>query len=1111
MRRSRRCLRVEKVESRELLAHGVFGESVLRESDLVAVGDVTGDSVAEVAVVHFDTQTNQNVLSLFDGSDSTLIKETRAGGTTRSLDIEVYGLEGASPKLAWAMEYRNSGRSIVQLRDLKSGTRAEIFLGMSSGHQLIDMEVFEAGGGDTRIAILSHNSTLGTNRIKVIDAETGLRIDQFVVSNGWIPEDLAVTENGYGDPILVIAESVITDEAPRQRLQTRSPSGDRLSTVSFRYASDSVTVFDHLTHVARDAVLASRGSLVAAAKWDAATEQWTAEVLSSNLDVMQSATLPSEFIPIAIERGAADGWYLLLQHKDNGSTQSIRFDEFGLGQQVHHGNGFDSVGFSVLISESEDSFDRIAILQSSDEFHQSRIRVATANRGRSVISTPLLADPSIVPDWYDANRFQVHTRMGPIHPNPERDGFYGTEEFERSSEGVAALGASVLTRHFNSRNEDPWWPSQFPASPEGPSESLFDEARINEGVSLEAGRNLGQEYVDEAVANGVHLIAYDWISSEDSLAAEHPEWICRNADGDAIAHSRRSKYLDLASGYSEIVLGRLLEQASMGAVGYYFDSYHLPAEGCWGGAFEQSFTQETGLDAPLDSNDPNYSVWLAFKTKFLGEYFQHLADEVHRQYPHMLFIISNPTLEGLFDTQTDSRQTLAGIYKTEFSFSLRFDEDFFEDRPTVYQPEDEIRMSLGWQVSRAASNGLPPHVWMSGFSSENQAETFVGSLLTHGAIANFDVPEANFLVANDLPDQTTRAVAEATAAFGVQLSEHLEGTNIQSSVGILFSESLRDSRSSLDAQYSDAIAPLIGSYQAMRDHQILPKVLFDWSLTKQSLDSDAMKVLVVPDRSALSAIQEATLVQYESDGGVVIEPNKLNDWSTQSGYQAAVEEIATDVLATVTPRFELSSSSRRLHLVEHQSVANPSQSTVMISNGFDHVVSIRSQAAGVPLPEGPEPVSGLIMTIVYPEGVDQSNAPMIEVRDGLTDALLDVQTAGSGWKVVVPTLETVAALLLDMQPATFSNSSLWSAHQQVCPAMTDDRMDVNQDGQLTPIDVLVIINRLAADQASLQSERSVVGAESSIYRAQLGDVNQDGIVSALDALLVLNALDRALL
>jgi len=66
-------------------------------------------------------------------------------------------------------------------------------------------------------------------------------------------------------------------------------------------------------------------------------------------------------------------------------------------------------------------------------------------------------------------------------------------------------------------------------------------------------------------------------------------------------------------------------------------------------------------------------------------------------------------------------------------------------------------------------------------------------------------------------------------------------------------------------------------------------------------------------------------------------------------------------------------------------------------------------------------------------------------------------------------------------------------------------MDVNNDGVVTPLDALLIINQISQIQTSGEGESSSNGTPSAFFT----DVNGDGQITPLDALLVVNYLSRA--
>ena len=71
---------------------------------------------------------------------------------------------------------------------------------------------------------------------------------------------------------------------------------------------------------------------------------------------------------------------------------------------------------------------------------------------------------------------------------------------------------------------------------------------------------------------------------------------------------------------------------------------------------------------------------------------------------------------------------------------------------------------------------------------------------------------------------------------------------------------------------------------------------------------------------------------------------------------------------------------------------------------------------------------------------------------------------------------------------------------------TESRLDINQDGGVTALDALLIINRLSSQANSFASGE--MAAASSLTRLMNYDANGDGTVSALDALQVINYLGR---
>ena len=152
-------------------------------------------------------------------------------------------------------------------------------------------------------------------------------------------------------------------------------------------------------------------------------------------------------------------------------------------------------------------------------------------------------EPTLLPQrrpGFLASRVQGHTRLR-LRP------WLDTPAFAGAAAGFKSLGAAAFTRHVKKRKDDPWWPTAEPIALDGLP--LSDRDRIIDGALVARGRNLAQEMIDEAHAEGMKIAAYYWHMSEESLV-ESPEldvdlykdWICKDHDGTPIVGPRRARH-----------------------------------------------------------------------------------------------------------------------------------------------------------------------------------------------------------------------------------------------------------------------------------------------------------------------------------------------------------------------------------------------------------------------------------------------------------------------------------------------------------------------------------------------------------------------------------------
>ena len=104
-----------------------------------------------------------------------------------------------------------------------------------------------------------------------------------------------------------------------------------------------------------------------------------------------------------------------------------------------------------------------------------------------------------LPAWYDEYRVHLHTRLSP----PWMD----KPIFLTAAEAFRSVGVHTFVRHIKSGGEGAWWPSAVGAIYPGCEE-----------------RNLAQEIIDDAHANGCRIIAYSRHMEDHQLFLDHPEW-----------------------------------------------------------------------------------------------------------------------------------------------------------------------------------------------------------------------------------------------------------------------------------------------------------------------------------------------------------------------------------------------------------------------------------------------------------------------------------------------------------------------------------------------------------------------------------------------------------
>ena len=632
-----------------------------------------------------------------------------------------------------------------------------------------------------------------------------------------------------------------------------------------------------------------------------------------------------------------------------------------------------------------------------------------------------------LPRWFDANRVQGHTRLilgtGRLRYLPD------SPEFTQAAAAFNQLGAHVYARHLKSRDEPAWWPTALPVDADG--RPCSDRLRDVNGFVLEPGRSIAQEVIDEAHAEGMRIIAYHWHMAEAAIAErecfvstdQEGRLVCRRPNGNPI-RSRRGIYLDITGPYREVVLTRLVELATMGVDGFYFDHRHLPAGGCWGSALEDAWVVETGQDAAPTPGDGNYLDFLDFRSRKIAETFTYWRDEVKATHPNVVFIVATDGFATLIEPVLTTRLLrVADVGKDEYHQANlgRVRRFFADNRNTLEAPPKHVRQAFGWTAIRDASNGRPPKIWISGVPDTAHALAAAGSLLTFGAVADIDVAEES-LIQGEVPSGKT-PIEAVRAAFelGKRLSRHLAGSTALRWAGVHLDEHTHSHlirTSDLATAWRKVLSPALGAFEVLSQDGLPVGVINDQQL--HDGDIDDYHLIFIPNPSELTRQQRLALAVFTQGGGVVINNNPLWPW----GRPRATEIAAAGLRAALAPHVNTAPVRVRGGPNGRYAVpyARPGRLIVAVTNDFNWVV-ITNRGTGTPdpIPPPPPPVAGIQVAWRSrrpPLGSD----PRPRAVEVVSGEVLTVHDTDVGHRVDLPTFPHLAILVVSGQGVDMSRS-----------------------------------------------------------------------------------------
>lgn len=557
-----------------------------------------------------------------------------------------------------------------------------------------------------------------------------------------------------------------------------------------------------------------------------------------------------------------------------------------------------------------------------------------------------------LPAWFDGNRVQLHTRLGPGVYNKDKDLFFDV------GKDLRKMGATVFSRHIVSGNEGAWWQSTVGAI-----------------HPMAAERNAAQVIIDDAHDNGLRLIAY-YRHIEDEWAAEtHPDWQCVDPQGNPIPGTRGVN-MCMNSPYAAYVLQRQLELVDMGVDGFFYDSVHMPREGCWCGYCREAFTKMTDLVHPanIDPDDPVWHKLKEFNNYTIARVFAKWRGALHQRNPEIVMVVGSNLWPSLNDKHMDHRVfQIVDCHKTEFNKGTVYKSaKALWPFPHDFKPmELDVRLGFGFDTARDVADGRPAHVWAHLIKYESHMLGATAGMLAHGCIANIDVKEGN------IPD----ANFNSSFAMGERVSPYLTGTRPIRQVAILHSESARD-QDGLDSRkvWQHHLYPQYGAYHVLLRDRVPCGFIYDSQLLQKKFDG--IDAIFVPSHDGLSQQLKDALTQFESAGGVVVKNQTSWQWHTGTGWPHAVREFRRSIQSIPSNQpISVTGGPEKMQMSAFASGDNK-QLTICLTNDFSWVeVGGKGEEGYVEgdtkesLSDKPPPCSGVVVKLMdQPKRIFEANS-----------------------------------------------------------------------------------------------------------------------------------------
>jgi len=596
-----------------------------------------------------------------------------------------------------------------------------------------------------------------------------------------------------------------------------------------------------------------------------------------------------------------------------------------------------------------------------------------------------------LPEWFDGNRVQAHTRL--IHDRWLNDPLFFT-----AAEKFKQMGVNVFARHFITCDEPPCWPSKIENAP--------------------ARSKIAKRMIDNAHQQGQRIIAYYWHMSDRNMLKNHPDWRCCNTDGSPAICSRGVTWMCMNSPFRNFVKKQLIELTDLGVDGFYLDSTHMPTGksprgknrpadfkkcyACWCKYCRGKFKDIYGRTMPerFDEKDPNTKLLIDFYNRTLIETFKEWKHAVHQRNPDCMLLVSTtwtaamtePWMTSIFAAVGDSA-------KTEYEKPWAGKKPF-KPIPGIKTPDHDMRWAAGFTYLRSTCDDWPPHSWIFLLWTSQEAMTAAAANLTYGLIANIDVADGR------IPNMAFKPAFD----LGNKVSPWLARTKPLRWTAIHFNEKVRD-RLWPDTKeiWKKALWPAYGPFEALCRARLPVAYVTDWQLEAGKLDS--YKVLVLPTPKELTQAQQKAVQKFKAAGGTVLEVDAGTKFHDPDKHDRYINEFLETLLEAAPPApVKITGGPNDLHAVTWAKTSGKA-TTITLLNKFDWF-TLKGRRGKTPI-NNPELIGKLPPPAQGVTAVLRTNKTPKKVFDAVSGKKLKPVKMPDGWQVTVPDFQYMAAVVFE--------------------------------------------------------------------------------------------------